>query len=913
MKKLCRLCTAALTSLLVLLCAGTVVFTASAEEDYFILGDVTGDEVITQEDADTMLDGVAGRIQFTQKQKYAADVTFDSIVDMQDVYTLLKYIAGKSHNAYIGKKFYMQDIQSVKLNKTNITLNVSESDNLSVITTPYYDNVTVRWYSSDSNVASVSTDGKIEAKGAGRATITAETYNGKTAACEVNVKAGEETVTVSSASVTLGVGEGYTIEGFVNGKASSSKINWTSSNNAVAKVENNGSSAVIKANNKGTATVTAQLPNGSSAACKVTVKSAPSSVAITPSRLTLGVGESYTISQSTNSGSYAKGFTWSSSNTSVATVTKTTANKAKITAKGVGTATVTVKLYNGKTSTCKVTVKKAPSSVAITPSRLTLGAGESYIISQSTNSGSYAKGFTWSSSNTSVATVTKTTANKAKITAKGVGTATVKVRLYNGKTSACKVTVKKSPSSVAITPSRLTLGVGESYIISQSTNSGSYAKGFTWSSSNKSVATVTKTTANKAKITAKGVGTATVKVKLYNGKTSTCKVTVKKAPSSVAITPSRLTLGVGESYIISQSTNSGSYAKGFTWSSSNKSVATVTKTTANKARVTAKGIGTATVTVKLYNGRTSTCKVTVVKKLSTDEKVYKFQELNEYKGKIYYSMREVEQVSKLNVNQKLTTQLPSNIKHTAGDFTLYNNYIYYMKKYHSCNAGVYKVPVYRCRMDGSNIEYLFSTKSTQLAIYRNKIYCSSYGENSLVYDITSKKISSLNGEISVNIWNNRCYFYDYDKGMLGCRDLGTNKITYLTAMSFSYFYIDNSYLYYLDSNNNMLYRLDLKTNKKELVLKKHFDTRYAYRFVISDGYMYVCDSSNTSKKINLKTGKEFVLPSNHNLEYENFSYSVGDYVYYYGREKGTITWRCYLLNKNNGVFTEIGTYSSPSA
>ena len=33
-------------------------------------------------------------------------------------------------------------------------------------------------------------------------------------------------------------------------------------------------------------------------------------------------GETYTISQSTNSGSYAWGFSWSSSNTSVATVTK---------------------------------------------------------------------------------------------------------------------------------------------------------------------------------------------------------------------------------------------------------------------------------------------------------------------------------------------------------------------------------------------------------------------------------------------------------------------------------------------------------------------------------------------------------------------------------------------------------------
>ena len=102
-------------------------------------------------------------------------------------------------------------------------------------------------------------------------------------------------------------------------------------------------------------------------------------------------------------------------------------------------------------------------------------------------------------------------------------------------------TKKKAPISMAITPSRLTLGVGESYTISQSTNDGSYAKVFTWSSSNKSVATVTKTTANKARVTAKGVGTATVKVKLYNGRTSTCKVTVRKAPSSVAITPSRLT------------------------------------------------------------------------------------------------------------------------------------------------------------------------------------------------------------------------------------------------------------------------------------------------------------------------------------------------------------------------------------
>ncbi|MEE0858849.1 MAG: Ig-like domain-containing protein, partial [Acutalibacteraceae bacterium] len=70
-------------------------------------------------------------------------------------------------------------------------------------------------------------------------------------------------------------------------------------------------------------------------------------------------------------------------------------------------------------------------------------------------------------------------------------------------------------------------GVGESYIISESTNSGSYASNFTWSSSNTSVATVKKTTANKAQITAQNKGTAYIKITTYNGKTATCKVTVK--------------------------------------------------------------------------------------------------------------------------------------------------------------------------------------------------------------------------------------------------------------------------------------------------------------------------------------------------------------------------------------------------
>ena len=94
----------------------------------------------------------------------------------------------------------------------------------------------------------------------------------------------------------------------------------------------------------------------------MTVKPAPTSVKINPTALTLGKGESYTVSESTSKGSYANGanLKWTSTNTRVATVQKGKGNKAVIKAVGTGTANIKITLFNGKTATCKVTVKPAP-------------------------------------------------------------------------------------------------------------------------------------------------------------------------------------------------------------------------------------------------------------------------------------------------------------------------------------------------------------------------------------------------------------------------------------------------------------------------------------------------------------------------------------------------------------------------
>ena len=253
----------------------------------------------------------------------------------------------------------------------------------------------------------------------------------------------------------------------------------------------------------------------------------PSSVKLNRSSLGLGVGESYGLIHTVSPGYASKSVTWSSSNSGIAAVDK----NGKVTGKKPGTANVTVKTSNGKTSICKVTVKAAPSSVKTNPASLKLGAGEKFTISESTSAKSYANAanLRWSSSNTSVAAIAKTAGtNKAVITARKAGTANITVKTYNGKSYTCKLTVYPAPSGVKLSKTSITLSKGKSYTISENTNSGSYANAanLKWSSTNTKVATVTKGSGNKATVKAVGKGTAYVKITLYNGKVAQCKVTV---------------------------------------------------------------------------------------------------------------------------------------------------------------------------------------------------------------------------------------------------------------------------------------------------------------------------------------------------------------------------------------------------
>lgn len=239
-------------------------------------------------------------------------------------------------------------------------------------------------------------------------------------------------------------------------------------------------------------------------------------VKLTATKLALKTKQSVTVrATGLAKGDYVK--SWTSSKKSVATVDK----NGKITATSKeGTAVITVTLASGKTAKVTVTVKMIRTTkLTKVPKTLSLTTGKKYTLKPVVTPSNSQEKVTYKSSNTKIATVSST----GVITAKKVGKVTITVQ--SGKQKATvTLTVKKAPALKVIknVPTKKTITKGKTYTLKpQLYPSGAIAK-ITYTSSNKSVATVD----SKGKITAKKKGTAVITVKA--GKfTAKCKVTVK--------------------------------------------------------------------------------------------------------------------------------------------------------------------------------------------------------------------------------------------------------------------------------------------------------------------------------------------------------------------------------------------------
>ena len=431
-------------------------------------------------------------------------------------------------------------VSGVRLNKTSLSFTgTGSSQTLTATVSPSNaTNKTLTWSSSNTSVATVS-NGVVKAVGFGTATITAKSNNGKTASCSVTVNPIQPTGIKATPETSTLYGLNGTVKLSANvmpSNATNKAVTWSSRNTSVATVSSDGT---VKAVGYGTTVITAKTVNGLTSNCTVTVNPiAVTGVSLNKTSLSFtGTGSSQTLTATVSpSNATNKTLTWSSSNTSVATV-----SNGVVKAVGFGTATITAKSNNGKTASCSVTVNPIqPTGIKATPETSTL-YGLNGTVKLSANvmpSNATNKAVTWSSRNTSVATVS----SDGTVKAVGYGTTVITATTVNGLTSNCTINVKKeevTSLTIATQPTKTNYYVGDTLNTAGLTLKAAYNNGTTQTIT--SGFTCTPTALSTA-----GAQTVTVN---YGGKTATFTVNVQDVTLSgiaIASNPTKTSYYVGD-------------------------------------------------------------------------------------------------------------------------------------------------------------------------------------------------------------------------------------------------------------------------------------------------------------------------------------------------------------------------------
>lgn len=469
-----------------------------------------------------------------------------------------------------------------------------------------------QWASMNTAVATVSKSGTVTGRGVGTTAITV-TAGGLTASVNITVKDDAQpasirfidgTPTVVELKNTLSLAP-YVALGPDGAK---SKLSWFTSDKKVATVSSSG---VVTGKAAGTATISVRTANNLFADLDITVRdySQPSAVwfsADAPTVIEIKAKVDYSSYVVVDPGTAKRKFTWYTSNKKVATV-----SSGKVTAKAAGTATITVVTSNNLHADLDITVKDLTQPDAV---RFADGTPTSVEVKNTVLLASYVAlepsgaktKLTWSTSNRKVAAVS----SSGKVTGKAAGTATITVRTSNGLSAELLMTVRDagSPSGVTLTcPVPMPVSVKQRVqLVAAFEPAGINPKKVKWTSSNTKVATVTQ----KGVLTGKKDGTTVVTV-TAGGVYASIEVAVKDLTIPTGIrfadgAPTTLYKRQRVKYKPYVILEPGTAKTTLKWKSSDRKVVTV-----SSGQVTAKGPGTATLTVTTKNGLSASIALTV--------------------------------------------------------------------------------------------------------------------------------------------------------------------------------------------------------------------------------------------------------------------------------------------------------------
>jgi uncharacterized protein YjdB len=355
----------------------------------------------------------------------------------------------------------------------------------------------VLWSSSKPAKATVTSSGVVTAVDTGAVTITATSEGVSGTASVTIVPVPVASVTVTPPSATIGVGKTVALAAVTkdaNGNILTGRtITWSTSDATVATVSSTG---VVTGQGSGgkSATITA-TSEGKSGTATITVTLVPvGSVTVTPSPDSVAIGQTVQLTATVKDTNGLivtdRPVTWTSSNTAVATVSPTGL------VKGVALGTVTISA-KAETKTGQASVKVTPvpvASVTVQPSDDTILQNQSTTFTAVTKdaNGNVLTGrlITWTSSNTSVATV-----STSGTTTGGVVGVTTITATSEGKNGTATLHVNPAPvASVVVSPATASINKGQMVQLRatamDASNHALSGRTFTWTSGNSTIATV---------------------------------------------------------------------------------------------------------------------------------------------------------------------------------------------------------------------------------------------------------------------------------------------------------------------------------------------------------------------------------------------------------------------------------------
>ena len=393
----------------------------------------------------------------------------------------------------------------------------------------------VDWSSSDPTVATVSNalgyDGFGVGLNPGSVTITA-TLAGASASTILTVTPATLVsigVTPANPSIANGLSSQFAATGVYTDNSTqdlTASVAWTSSDPTVVSISNaSASHGLATGVSPGSVAITAASGSVSGSTNLTVTPAALVSIALIPANPSIANG---TQQQFAASGTYTDTsthdvtavVTWSASDTTVATISNASGSNGLATSVGQGSVTITATLGTIAGATGLTVTPAALVSIAVIPANASIANGTAQ---QFAATGTYTDNSTqplttavnWSSSDTTVASISNASGSNGLASSTGQGAATITATLGTISGSTGLTVTAATLVSIAITPLSPSITDGTTQ---QFTATGTYTDNstqnltasVTWTSSDATIASVSNAAASSGLATAAGVGTTSI-------------------------------------------------------------------------------------------------------------------------------------------------------------------------------------------------------------------------------------------------------------------------------------------------------------------------------------------------------------------------------------------------------------------